>query len=126
MATAVAGRLQALLSRDTSVDAKETAFATANLQAADKLVPQQKRTTLGRGWSGDAQKEAKLNRALVVRRTAWLRLEIDKRNSQLRREVRRASKEVRKVRTAAKDRFLERYVEELQDEVRKHNQWGFF
>ena len=61
-----------------------------------------------------------------MRRTAWLRLESDKRNSQLRREVRRARKEVRRVRTAAKDQFLERYVEELEEEVRKQNQWGFF
>jgi len=59
-------------------------------------------------------------------RTAWLRLESDKRNSQLRREVRRASKEVQNVLTAAKDRFLERYVGELAEEVCKNNQWGFF
>ena len=55
---------------------------------------------------------------LGVRRTAWLQLESDKRNRQLRREVRRASKEDRRVRLAAKDRFLERYVEELEEEVR--------
>ena len=126
MATAVAARLRALPSRDISGDAGETAFATATLQAADALVPQQKRTILGRGWSGDALTEAELRRALDERRMAWLRLESDKRNSQLRREVRRASKEVRRVRTVAKDRFLERYVEELEEEVRKHNQWGFF
>ena len=110
VATAVAARLRALPLRDTSVDARETAFATATLQAAAALVPQQKRTTLGSGWSGDVQTEAELSRALAVRRTVWLRLESAKCNSQLRREVRRASKEVRRVRTAAKDRFLERYV----------------
>ena len=82
--------------------------------------------TLGCGWSGDAQTEAELSRASAVRRTAWLRLESNKRNSQLRREVCRASKEVRRVRTAAKDRFLELYIEELEKEARKHNQWGFF
>ena len=48
VATTVAARLQALPSRDTSVDARETAFATATLQAAAALVPQQKRTTPGR------------------------------------------------------------------------------
>ena len=37
-----------------------------------------------------------------------------------------ASKEVWRVRTAARDRFLERYVQELEEEVRKHDQWGFF
>ena len=120
--TAVAACLRALPSRDTSVDARETAFATATLQAAATLAPQRKRTTLGHGWSGDAQTEAELSRELAVRRIVWLRLESDKRNSQLRREVRRASKEVQRVRTAAKDRFLERYVEELEEEVRKHNQ----
>ena len=43
----------------------------------------------------------------------------------MRREVGRASKEVRRVVTAAKDRFLERYVGELEEEVRKDKQWGF-
>ena len=94
VATAIGAHLQTLPSREASVDAQETAFATAVIQAADALVPRQKRTTLGRGWSGDAQTEAELSRALSVRRTAWLRLENDKRNNQLRREVRRASKEV--------------------------------
>ena len=122
VATAIGAHLQALPSRETSVDAQEPAFTTAVLQTAAALVPRQKRTTLGRGWSGDAQTEAELRRALDERRMAWLRLESDKRNSQLRREVRRASKEVRRVRTVAKDRFLERYVEELEEEVRKHNQ----
>ena len=37
-----------------------------------------------------------------------------KRHSQLLREVRRTSVDVRRVCTAAKDRFLERYVEELK------------
>ena len=82
--------------------------------------------TLGCGRSRDAQTEADLSRALAVRRTAWLRLKSDKRNSQLWREVRRASKEVRRFRTAAKDRFLDRYVEDLEEEVRKQSQWGFF
>ena len=60
-----------------------------------------------------------------MRRTAWLRLESDKRNIQLRRKVHRASKEVRRVRTAAKDRFIERFVEDLEEDVRKHSQWRF-
>ena len=34
--------------------------------------------------------------------------------------------QVRRVRLAAKDRFLERYVEEIEEEVCKHNQWGYF
>ena len=46
VATAVGARLRALPSRDTNYDA---AFATATLQAAEALVPQIKRTTLGRG-----------------------------------------------------------------------------
>ena len=63
VATAVAAPLRALPSRDTSVDAREIAFATATLQAAAELVLPKKRTTLGRRWSGDAQTEAELRRA---------------------------------------------------------------
>ena len=61
-----------------------------------------------------------------MRRTAWLRVESDKCNSTLRCEVRCVSKECQRIGTAAKDRFLERYVEELEEKVRKNNQWGFF
>ena len=93
VATTIGSRLRALLSKYTSIDARETAFAMATLQAGDALVSQQERTTPGCGWSGDAQTEAELSRAFAVRCTAWLQLESDNRSSQLRREVRRASKE---------------------------------
>jgi len=49
VATAIGARLRALPSRDAKVDTRETASATATLQVAEALVPQQKRTTLGRG-----------------------------------------------------------------------------
>ena len=70
VATAVAASLRALPSRDTSVGARETTFATATLQAVEALVPQQKRAMLGRAWRGDAQTEVELTRALAVGRTA--------------------------------------------------------
>lgn len=63
---------------------------------------------------------------LAVRRAAWQRLESEKQNSQQRREVCRASKEIRNVRTAAKDRILRGYAEDPDKEVCIHNQWGFF
>lgn len=63
---------------------------------------------------------------LAVRRAAWQRLESEKHNSQQRREVCRASKEIRSVRTAAKDRFLGSYAEDPDKEVCIHNRWGFF
>ena len=126
MATAIGARLRVLTSGANNVSERGTAFAIATLEAAEPMVPQQKHTTLGRGWSKHAQTEAGLSRALVVSRGAWWRHERDKRNSQLRREVRRANREVQRVRTAAKDRFLERYVEELEKKVHKNNHWGFF
>lgn len=79
--TAIEAHLRDLPSRDTDVDAREAAFSTTTLLAAEELIPQLKRTTLGRGWSGDAEKEAEISSALAVRRMAWQRLEIDKRNS---------------------------------------------
>ena len=126
VATAIGARLRAIPPSGNNVDEVETSFATATLQVAETLVPCQDRTVPGRGWRGDAQTEAELSRALATRRAAWQRLERDKRSSQLRREVRRTSAVVRRVRTTAKDRFLEGYVEELEEEVRQHNQWGFF
>lgn len=57
---------------------------------------------------------AKLRKALAVRRTAGQQLERDERNRKLQSEVYRASKDVWRVRTAAKDRFLERYIDELK------------
>ena len=121
MARAIASRYRALPSRETNADAREKAFVTASLQTAEALVPQQKRVTLGRGWSRDVQTEAELRKALAVRRAAWKRLENGKRNVQLRRENRCANKKVRRVRTAAQDRFFERYIEGLEEEMRKHN-----
>ena len=69
LATAVAARLRTLPSKDKNAYEREVEFSTATLQAADALVPQQKRTTLGRGWSVNTQTEAELSRTLALRRT---------------------------------------------------------
>ena len=55
VAIAIGARLRALTSRDTNVDERETVFTTATLQAAEALLPQRNRTTLGHEWSEDAQ-----------------------------------------------------------------------
>lgn len=90
------------------------------------ILPRQpKRTTQVRGWSRGAQIQAELSRVLAVSRTAWQQLKCDKHNIQLRREVNCVNKEVQRVGIAAKDRFLRRYVEELENDVPKQDQWGF-
>lgn len=59
-----------------------------------------------------------------MRCPAWQRLETDRRNIQMRREVHRVGTNVWTVHSAAKNRFLQRYVEELEEKANQNNQVG--
>ena len=74
VATAVGRHLRANPPGDSSVDDVEAAFAAAIIQTAELVIPPQERTRPGRGWSGDARTEAKLQAATNAMHTAWLRL----------------------------------------------------
>ena len=58
--------------------------------------------------------------------TAWQRLRTDTRDAQLRRAVRKACNWLKRVRSAAVDRFFERHVVELEKQLRMGDQHGFF
>ena len=57
---------------------------------------------------------------------AWQPLKMDTRHAQLRRAVRKACDWVTRVRSAAVVCFFERYVVELEKQLRMRNQHGVF
>ena len=57
---------------------------------------------------------------------AWKRLKTDTRDAQLRRAVRKAYNWLKRVRSVAVVRFFERYVVELEKQLRMGNQHRFF
>ena len=90
------------------------------------MIPRQERRRPGRGWSGDARTEAELQAATDAMYTAWHRLKMDTRDAQLRRAVRKACNWLKRVRSAAVVRFFERYVVELEKQLRMGDQHRFF
>ena len=76
----------------------EAAFAAAIMRTAESVVPLQKRRRLRRGWSGDARTEAELQAATDAMHTAWQRLKMDTRDTQLWRAVRKACNWLKRVR----------------------------
>ena len=57
---------------------------------------------------------------------AWQRLKIDTRDAQLRTAVSHACEQLKKVRSAAVVRFVERHIIELDKQLRMGDRHGFF
>ena len=72
------------------MDNVEAAFAAAIMRIAELVMPPQERRRPGRGWSGDARTEAKLQAATDAMHAAWQRLKMDTRYAQLWTAVREA------------------------------------
>ena len=100
------------------MDDVEVAFATAIMRTAELVIPPQERRRPGQGWSGDARTEAELQAATDAMHTTWQRLRMDTRDAQLRRAVRKVCNWLKRVRSAAVVRFFERYVVELEKQLR--------
>ena len=66
--------------------------------------------------------EFSLTRA--AKSTAWCRQRANPQGSQARRDLSRACREVKRVRLAAYDRFLERHVQKLEEDLHRSNQWA--
>ena len=126
VATAVGRHLRANPPGDSSVDDIEAAFTAAIMRTAELVIPPQEPRRPGRGWSGDARTEAELQAATNSMHTAWQRLNMDTRDTQLRRAVRKACNWLKRVRSAAVVRFFERHVVELEKQLRMGDQHGFF
>ena len=116
--TAVGRHLRANLPGDSRVDDVEVAFAAAIMRSAELVIPPQERRKPGRGWSGDARTEAKLQAATDAMHTVWQRLKMDTRDAQLRRTVRKACTWLKRVRSAAVVCFFERHVVESEKQLR--------
>ena len=126
VATAVGRPLRANPPGDSSVDDVEAAFATAIMWTAELVIPPQERRRPGPGWSGDARTEAELQAATDAMHTAWQRLNVDTRDAQLRRAVRKACNWLKRMQSAAVVRIFERHVVELEKQLRMGDQHGFF
>ena len=90
------------------------------------MIPPQEQGRPGRGWSGDARTEAELQTATDAMHTTWQRLKMDTRDAQLRRAVRKACNWLKRVRSAAVVRFLERHVVGLEKQLHMGTQHGLF
>ena len=126
VATAVGRHLRANPPGDSSVDDVEAAFAAAIMRTAESVIPSQERRRPGRGWSGDARTEAELQATTDAMHTAWQRLNMDTRDAQLRRAVKKACNWLKRVRSAAVVRFFEHHVVELEKQLCMGDQHGFF
>ena len=126
VATAVVRQLRENTPGDSSVDDVEVAFAAAIMRTAELVIPPQERRRPGQGWSGDARTEAELQAATDAMHTTWQRLRMDTRDAQLRRAVRKVCNWLKRVRSAAVVRSFERYVVELEKQLRMGDQHGLF
>ena len=114
IATVVGRHLKANPPGDSNVVDVVVAFAAAIMRTAELVIPPQERTRPGRGWSGDAKTEAKLQTATGAMHAVWQRLKTNIRDAQLRRTVRKECNCLKRVRSAAVVRSLERHVVELE------------
>ena len=99
---------------------------TAILQTAERVALPRAPSLPERGWRGDAQAKAEISMATVTRRAAWKRRRADTQNSQLKRTVRRENTLVCRVCNNAYERFLERHVQDMEEDLRQRNQRGIF
>jgi len=126
VATAVAKTLRERLPIGESVDEAERDFTDAVVWTAELVIPRKRRKRVARGWSVDAQTQSELEKAETEMHTAWDNLKSDTRDAKRRKLVCRACKKAKKTRTAAVTRFFERYFQELEEQLRRRDQKGFF
>ena len=126
VSTVIGDHLRAFTLSGSSVDDVETAFTTAILQTVERVALPRAPRLPGRGWRGYAQAEAEISMATTARRAAWKRKRADTQNSQLKRAVRRENTRVHRVCNDADERFIERHVEDMEEDLCRRNQRGFF
>ena len=124
IATVIGDHLKAFLPSGSSVDDVETTFTTAILQTAERVAPPRAPRLSARGWRGDAQAEAEISMATAARRAAWKRQRADSQDSQLMRAVRQKNTRVHSVCNDAFERFLERHVQGMEEDLRQRDQRG--
>ena len=74
----------------------------------------------------DTQTKAELQAATKTMHAAWERLKTHTRDAQLRRDVRKVCKWLKRVQSAAIVRYFERHVVEVEKQLRMGDQHWFF
>ena len=126
VATVIGDHLRVFPPSGSSVDDVETAFTTAILQTSERVAPPRAPRLPGQGWRGDAQAEAEISMATAARRATWKRQRADAQDSQLMRAVRRENTRFHRVCNDAHERFLERHVQGMEEDLRQRDQRGLF
>ena len=121
VATVIGDHLRAFLPSGSSVDDVETAFTTAILQTAERVAPPRAPRLPARGWRGDSQAEAEISMATAARRAAWKRQRAETQDRQLMRAVRRENTRVHRVCNDVFERFLERYAQGMEEDLRQRD-----
>ena len=122
----IGDHLRAFPPSGSSVNDVETASTIAIMQTAERVAPPRAPRLPARGWRGDAQAEAEISMATAARRAAWKRQRADTQDSQLMRAVRRENTRVHRVCNDAFERFLERHVQDMEENLRQRDQRGLF
>ena len=122
----IGDHLKAVPPSDSSVDDVDTAFMAVILKTAKRVAPSRTRSLQRRGWKGDAQAEAEINMAMAGRRTVWKRQKADKKDTQLKRAIRRENTHVHTVCDDAYVRFIEKNIQGMEDDLRQRDQRGLF
>ena len=126
VATVIGDHLRVFPPSGSSVNDVGTAFTTAILQTAERVAPSRAPRLPARRWRGDAQTEADISMATAATRAAWKRQRADTQDSQLMRAVRRENTRVYRVCNDAFEKFLERHVQGMEEDLRQRNQRGLF
>ena len=121
VATVIGDHLNAFPPSGSNVDDVETVFTIAILQTAERVAPPRPPRRPARGWRGDAQAEAEISMTTAARRAAWKRQRADTQDSQLMRAVRRENTRVHRVCNDAFERFLERHVQAMEEDLRQRD-----
>ena len=103
-----------------------TDMADVMLSTAAELVPRSKRPRGAHGWCAGPGVEAKINAAWQQREDARKHLRAEPHNSNLRKVVKMAGKNLRKVRKAAVLSFFWDFVRKLEICTREGDQAGFY
>ena len=107
-------------------DDVETTFTTAILQTAERVAPPRAPRLPGRGWRRDAQAKEEISMATAARRAVWKWQRADTQVSQLMRAVWRENAPFHRVCTDAYERFRERHVQGVEEDLRQGSQRGVF
>ena len=88
------------------------------------VIPRKRNKRAGTVWSGDAKKSRTIDGG---DRNAYRleQLKVHTKDAEIREAVRKACK-VKRTRAAAVTRFFERYVQEMEEQLRRRDQRGFF